>query len=99
MREDFRKIGQEIGAELFSKWHFTPPITWTLVGGNGEIFAGRWEFSISGGLRSVTLTGDIEKLEFPVNIMLIDRTGKAAHLLFRIPDGPVSLMSLQTGHA
>ncbi len=93
--EQFKMIGDEI----FLKHHFEFPVTWVMVGVNGALFAGRSELSIQKEVRTIILTGKAKKLRFPVNMMLVDRTGKAAHVLFKKPDAPIDLTGLQIGQA
>lgn len=69
------------------------------MGMNGALFAGRSELSMQKEIRTIILTGKAKKLKFPINMMLVDRTGKAAHVLFKKPDGPIDLTGLQIGQA
>ena len=63
-------------------YNFQFPIHWVWVGINGAFLIGRFEIQKSGEkLKSILLTGKPKKLRFPVNIMLVDARGEAAHIL------------------
>jgi hypothetical protein len=63
-------------------YNFQPPIAWVWVGRNGAFLFGKiiWEGK---EYKSVTLGGKPKKLRFPVNVMLVDAKGMAAHLLLK----------------
>ena len=87
---------QKIVEEIFLQHHFEFPISWVMVGVNGAFFTGRWEFSIpQNKLKSFTLSGKAKKLKRPINMMLVDRTGKAFHVLFKKSDEPMDLTNLR----
>ena len=67
---------------ILDDYKFQLPIAWVWIGANGEFLTGRIEISKgSKELRSVILSGSPEKLKFPVNVMLVDARGEAAHVL------------------
>ena len=67
---------------ILEEYKFQLPIAWVWIGANGEFLTGRIEISKgSKEPRSVTLSGKAEKLKYPVNIMLVDARGEAAHVL------------------
>ncbi len=86
---------QRIVEEILLKHHFEFPVYWVMVGVNGALFAGKFEISISGNgsscgatFRTVTVSGKVKNLHFPINMMLVDKTGKSALTSFRLPDRP-----------
>ena len=83
-------INKETFIEVFKiiliDYDFRLPISWVWIGVNGAFMTGRIEISKgSKELRSVTLSGNPKKLRFPVNVMFVDATGNAAHVLFKGP--------------
>ena len=74
----------KILAEMLLKHDFQFPITCTMIGIDGHVFAARFELSADpkeskGGF----VTGNPKKLRFPINALLVDKGGKAAHVLFK----------------
>jgi hypothetical protein len=90
---------QRITEEILVNHRFEFPITWTMIGINGYVFAGKWEVTILKKFNNVILHGQPKRLRFPINMMLVDRTGKAAHVLFKKSDAPIDLTRLQIGEA
>ena len=83
-------VSKESMVEIFKKilieYKFQPPISWVWIGVNGAFMTGR--IAISKGskeLGSVTLSGNPEKIKFPVTVMLVDAKGDAVHVLFKGP--------------
>jgi len=90
--EQFQKIAEEI----ILKHRFEFPISWVMIGVNGAFLTGRWELSIpQKQFRSLTLSGKAKKLRRPINMMLVDRIGKAFHVLFKKGDEPIDLTNLR----
>lgn len=97
---------QKIFKMIFLEYNFQVPISWVWIGVNGAFFTGRIELSKSGKeAKSIILSGKAKKLRFPINVMLVDSKGEAAHILFKGPgeddvltrcrvDGPLPVASL-----
>jgi hypothetical protein len=67
---------------ILLEYNFQFPISWVWIGINGTFLTGRFELSKSGEkLKTTVLSGKVRKIRFPVNIMLVDGGGKAAHIL------------------
>jgi hypothetical protein len=74
----------EIFKKILIEYKFQLPISWVWIGVNGALLTGRIEMSRwSKEFRSVTLSGNPKKLRYPVNVMLVDARGEAAHVLFK----------------
>ena len=75
---------QKIFKKILIDYNFQPPISWVWIGVNGAFMTGRIEFSKgSKEFKSILLSGKPKKLRFPVNVMLVDSRGEAAHVLFK----------------
>ena len=90
---------QRIAEEIFLRHNFELPITWVMVGVNGAIFAGRFELSVLKKFKVIVLTGEAKKLRFPINMLVVDKTGKAGYVFFKRSDGPIDLSDFQMGQA
>jgi hypothetical protein len=79
-----RESIQKIFRMILIDYNFELPITWVWIGVNGAFLTGRIERSRwSEELGSVVLSGNPKKIRFPVNAMLVDAKGQAAHVLFK----------------
>jgi len=75
---------QKIFKKILIDYNFQSPISWVWVGVNGAFMTGRIEFlEGSKEFKSILLSGKPNKLRFPVNVMLVDSRGEAAHILFK----------------
>jgi hypothetical protein len=75
---------QKIFKMILVDYKFELPVSWVWIGVNGAFLTGRIEFSKRDKeLKSIILSGKAKKLRFPVNVMLVDAKGDAAHVLFR----------------
>jgi hypothetical protein len=75
---------RELFKKILIEFTFQLPISWVWVGQNGGFMTGRIEVSkLTKEPRSVILSGNPKKLKFPVNIMLVDARGDAAHVLLK----------------
>jgi len=89
---------QQMAEEVILKRAFEFPVHWVMIGVNGVFIIGEWATADLGAdLKTIVLSGEPRKLEFPVTITFVDRTGRAAHFSFEKPDGPV--LTHQTGQA
>jgi hypothetical protein len=77
--ESLRKIFETI----LIKYNFQFPISWVWIGINGAFLTGRFEFSKNEKFKSIILNGKAKKLRFPINAMLVDARGEAAHVLLK----------------
>lgn len=75
---------QGIFHKVLIDYGFKLPIAWVWIGVNGAFLTGKIE-SVKSGMRNVIIKGKSNKLRFPVNAMLVDSEGKAAHVLFKGP--------------
>ncbi|MFB3886041.1 MAG: hypothetical protein ACE144_12495 [Thermodesulfobacteriota bacterium] len=71
---------------LLLEHSFQFPLTWAWIGANGGVLAGRFEWSVGKGLETIILSGKPKTLRYPVNAMIVDRRGVAAHILFKGPE-------------
>ncbi len=70
--------------EIVLEHKFEFPIHWVMVGAGGVFLTGKLTFSILRlKLDFSILSGRAKDLRFPINMMLVDKTGKAAHVLFK----------------
>lgn len=79
----FKKEGFEKAFKtILVDYNFQPPIAWVWIGVNGAFMTGKiiWEGK---EFKSITLSGKPKKLRLPVNVMLVDAKGMAAHLLLK----------------
>lgn len=89
---------QMLAEEIFLKHHFELPVSFAMIGVNGAFLTGRFELSFfQTKFRAILLSGKAKDLRFPINMLLVDKTGKAAHTSFERSDKPVDLTNLQTG--
>ncbi len=60
------------------------PLTFVLVGINGSVVVNRYFLSESGELDAIEIVRHAEGtgLELPINVMILDSKGRAAHALF-----------------
>jgi hypothetical protein len=80
--DSFRKILEEI----FFKHGFQLPVAWVWAGVNGAFVTGKIEFSKRDKkITFIILSGKPKKIRLPVNMMLIDARGCAAHILVKGP--------------
>ncbi len=77
--ENLKKIFLTI---LFD-FYFQFPISWVWIGVNGAFLTGRFELSKTKEFKSIVLSGKAKKLRFPINAMLVDAKGEAAHVLLK----------------
>jgi hypothetical protein len=91
---------QKVVEEIFFKYSFELPFTWIMMGVNGAIFAGSWYLSIvDNEFKTLIVSGRPEDLRFPINMMVMDKNWRIAHILFEKPDGPIDLTNFQVGQA
>jgi len=67
---------------LVFKHEFEFPFSFVLIGVNGTFLTARLESSIVDGPRFTVHEGEANKLRFPINCLIVDRKGKAAHVAF-----------------
>ncbi len=75
-------IKKALETMLLFKHEFELPFTFVLIGVNGTFLTGRIEASIVDGLQFTVLEGEAKKLRLPINLMIVDRKGKAGHVAF-----------------
>jgi len=91
---------QRLFREMVLNRGFEFPIHWTMIGFGGGSASGRIEISvIQGGpaaeatCKIIILSGKPGNLRFPINLVFVDKTGKAAFASFTRPDSPADLSS------
>lgn len=79
-RESFHKVFDKI----FLDYNFQFPLSWVWISVNGAFLTGRFERSNSDKkFESILLTGKVKKIIFPINAMIVDANGAAAHVLLK----------------
>jgi hypothetical protein len=90
MREKSKMFPEENLRKVFEiiilEHGFEFPLSWVMVGINGTFLTGRFEILIIGKVKSTIINGKANKLRFPINCMIVDRRGKAAHIVFSRTD-------------
>jgi hypothetical protein len=66
---------------MLFKHEFELPFSFVLIGVNGAFLTGRIGASIIDGPQ-ITIEGEASKLRFPINLMIVDKKGKAGHVAF-----------------
>jgi hypothetical protein len=91
---------ENIVGMIFLEHKFEFPITVVMIGIRGYLVA-KWELATASGKNKVTakfenivVAGKAKDLRFPINTMLVDSTGKAAHFCIKRPNEIGSLTFL-----
>jgi hypothetical protein len=64
------------------KHEFECPLSVAMIGVNGAFLTARFKMSMVDGFQSIVLDGKASKLRFPINCLIVDQKGKAAHIAF-----------------